>query len=257
MDNYLDLLPQELINTISSYLDYTEISILEQEFGSRINYQLLLTENYPALSKILKLLKEKDIKWKDYPYSKAYDSITLMDKYLRFRMKRGILHNENINTRTNSIPDFIDLISSFHTIISDINNMVSSYYILVEEIKKDLIKYKILFPNIKNGDVIINEAYEDYWNFNSLDNMIESFNYFIRENDIYSIILLYIIFIYILEHLDTLDEYKDKIIKIDVTQKSSKKIVYYDDQFFSAEIVYQHIIEFIRAQEKYQRKLIV
>ena len=262
MDTYLELLPQELINIISSYLDYTEVSILEQEFGLKVNYQLLVYTNHPAFGKILKLLKEKDIKWKDYPYSKAYDLMNLIEKYVRFEIedstvrpniKRGIEEGEYL--RTDNISNFINFILDAYLMIGDMDDVISSYFMLTEKKGNDLRRYKILFPNITDGETIINSAYADYPYFNSLDETIVHFNESKGQTDLDPLVALYIIFIYVLDHLDTLDEYKDKIIKIDPSQKVTDNFVPYNERFLSIKIVYQHIIEFIRAQENISKEI--
>ena len=262
MDNYLELLPQELINVISLYLDYTETSILEQEFKLLVNYQLLLYENYPAFSKIIKLLKENDIKWKNYPLDRAYGLITSIEKYIKFEIEgpqirpgaaREISNGEDL--RTDNISNFISFSIDVHSIIADMDNIVSSYFMLTERKEGDVIKHKVLFPDIRDGDVILNSAYEDYpYYYNSLDDMIERFDEFKDSTDSDSLIALYVIFIYVLDHLDTLDQYKDKIILINPNQTPKKGIVIYNEQFVNIKIVYQHIIQFIKAQEKYQKK---
>ena len=264
MDTYLELLPPELINVISLYLDYTEISILEQEFGSRINYQLLLTENYPAFSKIIKILKEKDIKWRNYPYDMAYDLITLTEKYIRFEIDDMKIHPDinremryweaDIDIRTDDISKFFASVKDTYLMIGDMSNILSSYSILTDKKEKELKKYKLLFPNIKDGDTILDGAYNEHSPHNSLDMTIARFNEYKDDNSIDPLIELYMIFIYVLEHLDTLDQYKDKIIKINPNQPVKERQVGYNEQSLNIKIVYQHIIEFIRAQEKYQKK---
>ena len=262
MDNYLDLLPQELINVISLYLDYTETSILEQEFNFRVDYQLLLTERYPAFSKIIKSLKETDIKWKSYPYDRAYDLITLIENYIKFEIEDSKTWPD-INIGTHNTIEFLEFIFDCNLMIGDMHNILSSYNILVEKKDEYLKKYKILFPNIKDKDIILNSVYEDHYRYsysygdNYLDYIITHFNRSKGAATTQPLISLYIIFIYVVEHLDTLDQYKDKIFKINPNQEVTDKFVPYNEQFLNIKIVYRHIIQFIKAQEKYQKDSIV
>ena len=263
MENYLELLPQELINIISLYLDYTETSILEQEFRLLVNYQLLLYENYPAFSKIIKVLKENGIKWKNYPLDRAYGLITSVEKYIIFELtdsqiRPGVVLqiSDGEDLRTDNISNFISFFIDAYPMIADMDNIISSYFMLTEKKEGDVIKHKVLFPDIRDGDAMLNSAYQDYPCYcNSLDTMIEHFNEFKDNTDSDSLIALYVIFIYVLDHLDTLDQYKDKIIKINPHQPVIYgTIVTYNEQFVNIKIVYQHIIQFIKGQERYQKK---
>ena len=80
--SYLNYLYQDLIDVISTYLDYTSLSILESEYKFQINYEVLLRNRYPAFYEMLKIVKENDTKYKNYPYDQAYNLMKDIEEFL-------------------------------------------------------------------------------------------------------------------------------------------------------------------------------
>ena len=80
--SYLNYLYQDLVDVISTYLDYTSLSILESEYKFQINYEVSLRNRYPLFYKLVKSVKEGDIKYKNYPYDQAYSLINNVENYM-------------------------------------------------------------------------------------------------------------------------------------------------------------------------------
>src|SRR6266498_3680695 len=87
--NYFQIIPQELIDLISTHLSHSDILLLEDELNVSIDYEYLLSTGFPVFYKIIKTLKENNIVYRDYSYRKAYNIICNYEYILNYivRMK--------------------------------------------------------------------------------------------------------------------------------------------------------------------------
>ena len=164
--NYVNLIPNELINNICIYLDYTQATIIEMEFNIDINYGYLLYIKYPAFYKILKILQLKDIKYKEYPYREPYDVINLVEKILKYdNMYISIngLRSENINDFKQTIYDGEYVYKYAKNInMKDIDDILTSYNVLVKQ-NNIYSKYQRYFPDIEGGENLFFDVAQEFY----------------------------------------------------------------------------------------------
>src|SRR6266496_444317 len=118
--NFLNLLPDELINQIFVFLPQKQVSVISDVFGYKIDYQYLLSEVYPAFNEMIKILREKHERFKVFDYKLAYDQMVMLNVLLaRLNIK--------INIYTKDVKDFIVEIVNGEIEINFIRNLISSY----------------------------------------------------------------------------------------------------------------------------------
>src|SRR6266496_3070828 len=166
---YFSFLPSELINVIGTYLDYNECLIISKNLEISLDYNYLLSNNYPIFYMIIKELKEKDVKYRNYPYEKGYSLCNLIDRYYEFYEDYEaikIFHSNNYDK-------FIGR-GMFNIEIREFNDIIESYKIMHQE--NDLYKYKEYFPDIINGDDSFESACFEYKYSTGIDQIIENYN---------------------------------------------------------------------------------
>ena len=157
--NYLQSLPDELINIIGLYIDYTATNILTNSLNIKINYKYLqlnininykylLRYQYPAFFKIIGVLALNDSKWVDYPWSMFYNDINITIKIILYKMKSDTMWKVEY-LYSNNIKEFVSLY-----IKNNIKfNIVDAYFILYRDYDPSgtkYYKYRSNFPNMEH-----------------------------------------------------------------------------------------------------------
>lgn len=128
--SYFDNLPHELITEICFSLDYAQSLIISQVFingKTVIDYKYLLMNKYPGFYKMLLLVKENDIYYKNYSFEKGYEIIN------NFQLYADALTNLNpsdeYNIKSDNPEDIFEIVVWRGVKIDDIENIVMSYNI--------------------------------------------------------------------------------------------------------------------------------
>lgn len=248
--SYINYLYQDLIDVISTYLDYTSLSILKSEYKFQINYEVLLRNRYPAFYKILKFIKENDVNYEGYPYDQAYNLMNNVEEFMIIRLdktyeearKRNIPLNNKLKLIKNdvvviledNVDELITTIYNNKLDFDDLLDIIASYNLInsKNQEEKELIKYKIFMPNFKFGNEYFRAAIEFYIEEHpDIDDIIEL---------PHSTVALYILFLYVLKYEGSLTDIKDKILNY----KLKKEFTGGGDKLTQA-ILYRHIINYI------------
>ena len=228
-NNYFEFIPPELIDIICLYLNYTESVVLSSIFDIKVNFQFLLSDKYPAFYQIVKVVKEKDIKYRNYSYDSAYDLINLVEIYA---LSKSII----INFRSENL-DIIYEIRKNNIYVENIMDILGSYIIINKKGKEYVYKYKPYFPNIKYGEESFNLACSRYTN--DLESEIDYYNrtvdFILRQSALCSI------FLFVLINKKLINEYKDKIINFKLLDYNNIDII------IREKIILQYIINFINS----------
>ena len=262
--SYLNYLYQDLIDVISTYLDYTSLNILESEYKFKINYESLLRNRYPAFYKMLKFVKENDIKYKNYPYDQAYNLMKDIEEFLIIMLEETYEESKkkdnpfinisltnkiesigyDINTIVeNDIDEFITTIYDNSLHFDDLLDIISSYTLLnpksenIGQEEKELTKYKTFMPHARLGNEYFRVAILNYINHNkNIDVIIENSNKY----SVNSIVTLYSLFLCVLEYKGPLTEIKDKILNYKLKKKHSN-----DEDRLTETLLYHRILDYI------------
>jgi len=204
--NYLQSLPDELINIIGLYIDYTATNILTNSLNIKINYKYLLRYQYPAFFKIIGLLALNDSKWVDYPWSMFYDDINMTIKIILYKMKSDTMWKVEY-LYSNNIKEFVslyiknnikfDILDAYFILYRDYDPSGTKYY-----------KYRSNFPNIPNMEHIFISSIDNFDINIRLFDYIEDYTEctdFTDSSD--ALIILYFIYLYFLirENIETRD----------------------------------------------------
>src|SRR6266496_4185548 len=137
---FFSFLPSELNNIICYYLTYNESLVVSKLFKLKINYLPLLIEKYPAMYKIIKELKEKDLKYRDYPYSEAYDLMGLIElgiDYLDIKISnREFLYTDDVGILIDNFDEYAH--AKIHAPVNQIIEEVVNAYNNFDETSGEL-----------------------------------------------------------------------------------------------------------------------
>jgi hypothetical protein len=198
MTNYFNLIPQELNDEVCLYLDYNDSLILRELFGIKINYQRLLSLKFPGFYKIIKDLKDKDVKYKDFPYEKGYSVINSVNINVNYLRKRDKLNLKYDKLTSENIEDVMNTIHENMIMLVEVIQLLNSYGTIKENYPEDLAgskyyKYKNYFPDIASvGDNftwICDEFAGGTYYRHNLDHICDETNYFLK----YGLLLLYVL----------------------------------------------------------------
>jgi hypothetical protein len=236
--NYLENIPSELNNIIGLYLNYNETLVLWDLFNIKINYQYLLSENFPGFYQMFRIVKTNDVKYQEMSYEKAYDIINLAELVVR-----RIIHGHN-SLRTTNIDEISDIIyeNQIDTKVLIISDIITSYNIITIGPNLNLglnKKYKSYIPNIPGIDMdtyflgACGNYSISYEHNISGDNLLKyidlTFDYI--ENNGLDITDLLEVYLIILDNPKYVDIIKDKLSKIVPTNNTL--------------LLYWYIIEYI------------
>lgn len=256
--SYFQLLPSELIDEIALYLDYTELSIIEEIFNIRTEYKRLVREKYPAFHEIITFLINNDVKYRDYSWRRGYDLINMVEKYINYEMYirvSGVALKNNL--RTNNVDNFIS--SSYEALeqFDDMTEILTLYEAMTSQESfnyKDYIRY---FPNISGIDICLLNIGFTYMDNMSLDYIIKKYESNMADNyggniSEFSLIQpLCIIFLYILRHPDSVSEYKNKILNIKISNIKGRVSI----RIIDHRLLHKYMIDFINNQEERINKI--
>ena len=160
-NNLITLLPSELLNAICLYLDYTEVSIIMKLFSVDVNYQYLLSNKYPAFYKIVNDVRKKSLEYKDYPYSKGYSLMSLVE----MQLKDNILDPDHSNIRTDYKRELVEVSYKNELVFGELEDIFAArdiMYPLLAIKGGEYYKYREYFPNIKSCNIIFMIACTEY-----------------------------------------------------------------------------------------------
>lgn len=241
MSNYFEFIPPELLNVILLNLNYTESSLLDEMYNLKLDYKILLIDKYPGYYQIVKTVKEKDFKYRNYNYENAYDEIIQFEIYLK-EVNNIDLRNYLQDITEETINKFIQLCFSGLTRVPiKIEGILTDYSIITEPSSRTInfYKYKRMFPNIHNLENYLNSAIDEY--SEELDTVS---NIYLEEYSVYNkAVQLVIIYLAILEKPELIDRYKDYILNLRVMTNDNLLI---DDDHF---VLYSYIKNYIKNYE--------
>jgi hypothetical protein len=197
--SYFNLIPQELNDEVCFYLDYNESLILQDLFNIKINYQRLLSLKFPGFYKMIKELKEKDVKYINFTYEKSYSLINSVSVYLdNLRNEGGYLKYDKL--ASDKIEEVKIALFSNNIFLPEIKDILASHEMTVSSeilgIKyykyknREYYKYKNYFPDIVGiENTFINACDEFIYYKNNLQSLSKK----IHINGTYCILLLYVL----------------------------------------------------------------
>jgi hypothetical protein len=249
-------IPQELVDILALYLNYTEFSIISQFFNLDTNYKLLLMTKYPPFYNLVTELSKIDVKYRDYNFRHGYDLMCRIE--LCYHMKRtgfgmsestlvNLVYDEDgeqfpadaMQDEDGDIYDFISTCYELELHDEELLEMSSMYdeYTRTE----DRMKYIKYFPNIPGGD----ESFMITTNDNidmTIPELIKNYN--TEKGPMKNIIwCLYRIFFELLKDPKKITKHKDAIMAIQI--RGFYKGYYKYQESLDHITMYSYIVDFM------------
>jgi hypothetical protein len=255
--DYLQVIPEDLINEIAVYLDYIESIKFSLISGVDLRYEYLLSVKFPGFYKFVKIVKSKSINYRDFPYRKAYDLIHQQEKYMKAISAYGPANihyrDKYTNIYTDDIEEYIETVTMNDFDITEFEQLFDEYHMLIKDSDyHKYYKYRIEYPNIAGleGTLIIAIMdYEYYVSSGILRGYVENFKFEIYPNlhyepNLLPLVTLYLILLIRPELTDILKSREDlRIAPTDPDKFLDLDIVIVNNYM----IMYQHIIDYINS----------
>jgi len=226
--SYFNNIPLDLINQICYNLTYTETLILREEFNFNLDYQYFFSNKYPGFYEIIKTVKNKTIRYRNYSYEEGYELIYLLLDYLEF------LKNSDDYTFYNNLIKgiYTDDIENCYLIVYDnddnikdiknVKDIIASYNMLENEYEYEYYKYRKYFPNMFNmDDIFIDICAEINLYETSDEQLLNDIN---SQTDDRLTFYLSVLYILLLEYENKIPEWKILIKKLNMKKIKKKPI---------------------------------